>query len=52
MLSSILIRLTPYGDETTMDFDVTDQLLITYFSFVIYWNKFEENGALHQLLIK
>jgi hypothetical protein len=44
ILSNIIIlRLSLYIDEITgvisVDFDVTDQLLIRYFAFVRYWRK-------------
>jgi len=34
----------------SVDFNVTDQMLITYSAFVRYWTKKREyNGAVHQL---
>jgi hypothetical protein len=36
----------------SVDFDVTDQLLIRFFAFVRYWKKkWEYNQTVHQLFI-
>jgi hypothetical protein len=32
----------------SVDFDVADQLLITYSAFVSYWKKGEYSGAVHK----
>jgi hypothetical protein len=35
----------------SVNFDVTDQLLIRFFAFVRYWKKWEYNETVHQLFI-
>jgi hypothetical protein len=56
ILSNILLSgLTLYTDEAfriiTVNFDITDQLLIRYSTFFRYWRKCEYNVTVHKLFI-